>query len=225
MQQLWVSALPWVDWAATGSWMQAWAAFLAAFAVIYAARKGAATYADWLRQKQTERQMDAAERVLRLVYTLKRAFAAIRSPGIFEGETVRAQAKLAESYPGYSTSTPERRKRLETAQVFLNRIHQHEKEWAELHACLPIAKAYFGDGLEAAIEKLWQQQVAVSVAAEMYAEENNDKEFEAELRADLWQVHGGARLAKDKVGAAIREAVEQVEALLVPILRSHVEPR
>lgn len=109
------------DWAATGSCLQAIAGFASAAAIIYAARKGLNTFAQWRRQRQADRQIAVAERVLTLVYRAKDAFRAIRSPAVFSGELSQAEESLEQTIPG--TEDPSRRLRQNCAtQGFVERI-------------------------------------------------------------------------------------------------------
>lgn len=211
-----------IDWSATGSWMQAWATFAGAAAVLIAAWIGSARFSEWLRQQQTTRQMDAGERVLTLVYRLKRTFHSVRSSGVSGGELARAEAKLTADYPGYGGLRADHQRRLKTSQVVLTRIAGSEAEWTEFFAVLPIAKAYFGDDVELHLDRLWKQHVAVQVSAEMYGDPNVTRDEARDYEADFWEGHGGTRKARDKVGAEIASAVSDIEVRLLPLLRSEM---
>ena len=63
------------------------ATFAGALAVVYAAKVGANTFDSWKRQKQEERRMDAAEKILTLAYELRYTLAGIRSPLILPDRT------------------------------------------------------------------------------------------------------------------------------------------
>jgi hypothetical protein len=213
-----------IDWAASAAWAQAIATLLGAMAVIAAAKIGSARFGDWLRQQQTSRRIDAAERVLTLVYRLKRVFSSIRSPGVFGAEASRAEQRLQDVYAGFANMNPDQKRRLVTCQVVLSRLGSHESEWTELFECLPIAKAHFGAAVEEELERLWQQNVAVQVAAQEYGDGDLSPDQRREFEADLWEGFGGARLDRDRVKAELESAMARIEASLLPLLRSDIAP-
>lgn len=217
---LWQWLVAWwtgIDWVASGTWMQAWAGFAGVAAVVYAAHKGTATFKSWLRQQQTERRIAAAEGVLNVTYRLKRAFRAIRSPGYLPYERVAAEQKLAESLPEYENiSDVDHQGRLIWAQVILSRLHSYQDDWDALFACVPLAKAHFGEEVEAALTSFWEQQAAVNVAAHAYGRATASDN--GSLEGTLWDGAGS-----NKVGEAISHAITTLEAKLLPVLRSEVQ--
>jgi hypothetical protein len=206
-----------IDWAATGAWMQAWAGFAGVIAVIYAAKTGAATFQSWLKQRQTERRIHTAERALDVAYRLKRAFDAIRSPGYMGSAGPSAEQQLQANYPGFADLGEDQRGRLIWAQVILTRIHSFQRDWDALFECLPLAKAHFGDGVEAALNQLWQQQAIVNSATMSYGQPNIAPEFRASMEDRMWDGAGA-----NAVGTAVAAAVTQLEQILLPVLRSEV---
>lgn len=210
-----------IDWAATGAWMQAWAGFAGAGAVLWVGLKGADTYRLWLRQKQTERRIAVAERILTLTYRLKRAFTAIRSPGSFGYEHAAAEELLKE-HDSYAVMETDQKKRAQLSQIILTRVRSYKDDWDELFACLPLARAFFGQPIEDALEKLWKQQVSISVSAEMYWDDQPDPAFKRKLEADFWEGFSDRRIAEDEVGKNIKDAVAIIENAMIPMLASEV---
>jgi hypothetical protein len=83
-----------IDWVATSTWMQAWAGFTQAGAVVFVAYKGADAFNAWRRQKIEERRIDAAERILTLAYRVRRALSSIRSPMMWASALEHAEKSL-----------------------------------------------------------------------------------------------------------------------------------
>ncbi len=210
-----------IDWAATGNWMQAWAGFAGAGAVLWVGLKGADTYRLWLLQKQTERRIAVAERILTLTYRLKRAFTAIRSPASFGHEHAAAEGILKDQ-DSYAVMGSDQKKRAQLSQIILTRIRSYKDDWDELFACLPLARAFFGQPIEEALEKLWRQQVSISVSAEMYWDDQPDPDFKKKLESDFWEGFSERRIEADEVGKNIKDAVAVIESAMLPVLASEV---
>ena len=68
-----------IDWASTGTMMQGWAGFAQAGAIAFAAWKASDSFKSWRSQKIEDRRITEAERILTVVYRLRRAFSIIRS--------------------------------------------------------------------------------------------------------------------------------------------------
>lgn len=204
-----------VDWAAAGSWAQAAAGLLGAGAVVYAARKGASTFSLWLRQRQTEHRIAAADRILTLAYRAELAFPSVRARFQWAAEIEKAEARLR-GLPGYDQAPEVRQQRLRTAQVYLDRLSDHDDLWEDILAALPIAKAYFGPELAGHLRELLQQRHTVSTAAEFYA--NDYPDIGAKVNLDLLSSSDGS----DPVSVAVRTAIAAIEAELIPEIRSEV---
>lgn len=210
-----------IDWVAAGSWAQAVAGLSGAGAVIWAANKGAATFGTWLQQKQTERRIDVADRLLTLVYKLERTFPGIRSPATYGWESDAAREKLRADRPGFDNEPEDQRRRLEMAQVVITRVASQQAIWDELSAALPTAKAYFGDDFKNVLEGFWRAAVRIRVAGLAYPDAP-DRDRASRLEGDFWEEWGEVAHGEDPVGAMVKAAVTQSEAVLVPILRSHI---
>ena len=207
-------------WAAAGSWMQAFAGFSGAGAVAFAAHKGASTFRTWLKQKQVERHLDVAERLLMIAYKLRSAFDGIRSPGLFANESDAAEAKLSESYAGYDQFEEERKVRLRWGQSILTRLASHAADWDELLGSLPSAKAYFGQEIEQALRVFWGQRANVHTAASMYGGAILNADFKNQLERAIW--NGFGVIGDDTVSPALDAAIATLEQRLLPVLRSEV---
>lgn len=210
-----------VDWVAAGSWAQAIAGLSGAGAVVWAANKGAATFGSWLQQKQTERRIDVADRLLTLVYKLERTFPGIRSPVTYGWELDAAREQLRVNRPDLDNEPEDRRRRLEMAQVVVTRVASQQSIWDELSAALPTAKAYFGDELKDVLEGFWRAAVRIRVAGLAYPDAP-DRDQASRLEGDFWEGWGEAAHGEDPVGSMVNDAVTHSEAVLVPVLRSHI---
>lgn len=209
-----------IDWEASGLWMQAWAGLAGAVAVVTAAKIGAARFGDWLKEKQTERQMNAAERALDVAYRVRGAFESIRNPGYDPGgEGGAALAKLHSNIPDFDGLEDDRQARLTWAQVILSRISGANAEWTALFEAMPLAKAYFPAGVEQALRDLWKQRAVVWVAAQQYGSTALPPDVREKLETKMW----GVGAEDDEVVAAVEDAVKRLETVLLPILRSELD--
>lgn len=202
--------------------MQAWAGFAGAGAVAYAAYVGGKTYNTWLLQKQTERQLHAAEQVLTAVYKVRSALENVRGNFMPAFELEEAERKLDEAHDDEFTSLDlQERDKLITSQAMLMRISRYNTVWDELPANMALAFAFLDTGVEASLKLLLRQVVIVQSSAETYGKyyerdgNQEDREFILGLRRDLW----GAGDEGDRVGASVSKAVADIEAVVRPLLR------
>lgn len=202
--------------------MQGWAAIAGVGAVLFAARKAADTFAGYRRQKQEDRRIDAAERILTLAYTLKRNLTAVRSPMSMGDEIWEAEQQLQEA-DWYNDMPVNRQSKARTGQVILRRLAKNKPEWDLIFSTMPVARALFGEHVEAHLQAIWEQVVAVKVSAEMYRDdEGHDPEFTARMERDFWGIGG----PNDPINPNLDAAVEGLEAELLPIIRAeHAEGR
>ena len=213
-----------IDWAATGEWMQAWAGFGGAGAVVYAAFVGSRTYKTWLKQKQTERQLHAAEQVLTAVYKARSALENVRAGYMPAYELDAAKSKLTEALGDeFGSLTDGERQRLTIAQAMLLRISKYNDTWDELPANMALAFAFLDAPVEASLKLLFRQIIIIQSSAETFGKyfehEGNeeDRKFVQKLRRDMW----GAMIDEnDEVSANIAKAVADIEAVVRPLLRS-----
>lgn len=208
-----------IDWAATGSMLGGWATLAGAFAVVYAARVGANSLSAWKRQKQEERRMDAAEKILTLAYRLKRNLSSVRSPAMFGGEIEAAQEKLA-GQDWYESLTQPQKRKAHTGYEILLRLARHQEDWDRIFELMPIARALFSETVEEHLQAIWGEVVAVRVSAETYATyDGSDSQFIRQMERDIWEARGSSA-HEDQVGQAIGAAVEGLEASLLPVIRA-----
>ena len=203
-------------WSATGDMMAGWGALAAAAAVIYAANRASNTFRAYRRQKQEDRRIDAAERILTLAYSLKRILTAVRSPMSMGGEIHEAQAQLEEA-AWYQGMNDAQKSKARIGQVALRRVQQHKDDWDKITEMMPMARALFGEDTEANLQTFWAQVVAVNVSAEMYRDDNgNDPEFTARMERAFWSMG----VDRDEIAAHVDEAISGLEAELLPIIRA-----
>jgi len=198
--------------------------FLAVAGVIWATKQGRDAVADWRTQKQDERAIGAAERVLTAAYKARTSLDGIRANFMTSAELTRAMDKLKTDYPDVVGFSDARQRRLAHSQAIFNRINAYKADWDELFAVMPIANAYFGAEIEAQLEQLARQRQIVSVSADSYGEDDgSDPEFTKQIRADIWRglTYEGV---KDPVATRVTEAVICIEQRLLPVLRSDYVP-
>lgn len=113
--------------------------------------------------------MEAAEKLLTLVYRAQRTFAGIRNAGAFWAERNAAEKRLTEGHADFLHMDDEKKERFRTAQVILDRLHANKDLWSELFQCLPLAKALFGSECEQQLDSLWGLHTKLLLAANQYA--------------------------------------------------------
>lgn len=203
-------------WSATGDMMAGWGALGGVLAVMYAAYKASDTFKGYRRQKQEDRRIDAAERILTLAYSFERRLAAARSPMSSGEENHAAETKLGES-EWFRGLRDEQKRKAKISQVTLTRLLREKDEWDKIIQAMPIARALFGEPIEACLQTFWQQVVSVNVSADMYADDRgHDQAFTESLERSIW----GAGGEEDKISAAVRAAVAELEGVLLPIIRA-----
>src|SRR4051812_45363639 len=127
-----------IDWSATGSWMQAWASFAQAIAVLIAAGIASRSFNSWRKQKVEERRITNAEQIGALTYRLRRAFALIRRGGFTPQELEVAATKLIDSGLNLATYSKAKRDRVIRSQVALDRLDLFAAEWDDLARWQPV---------------------------------------------------------------------------------------
>jgi hypothetical protein len=200
--------------------MQAWATIAGAAAVVWVAQ---ASFTQWLQQRQTERKIAAGERVLMLVYRLKMEFPAIRSPALFSYESRRAEKELEQSYEGFDRVGEGQKQRLRWAQAITHRLYDRREHFEELVECLPLARAFFGEELEKAIEGLWRARGYINASVQGYGDISDfdareSRDFLHHCENDFWEHIAIAREADDRVAVLISTAVDTSEHLILPMI-------
>lgn len=220
-----------IDWSATGAWMQAWAGFAGVGAVIWAALRGQSAFATWLQQKQTERRLDVAEKLLFLVYKAEDVFTGIRSPFSLPEEVQRAREVLQRAF---SDGVPDlRRHNLEIAQTILNRVNDHGDFWSEYRSLRPQVRAYFGQGYADTYAKIWTARGKIVAAASSYGRINPSTEErnweQAGIRRDrleaiFWDGWADAADQSDEIKDLISATIAATETVVQPLLATSPSP-
>ncbi len=205
-----------IDWAATGAMLQGIGTFAGILAVIWGTLYGANT---WRKQKQAERRLEIAERILTATYKGRSSLAYVRSPLMLAYELNAAEEKLKED-KGWLNQTEGRRKRLITAQAYYNRLNRTRDEQIALDECLPMARALFSEILEKAIEKLRRQFWVVQVDVDSYIDDEHgtDADFTKKIRQSMYDTRP-RNGEKNEVSDAIAESVDLIEKACEPALR------
>lgn len=213
--------------------MQAWAGFAGVGAVLWVAHKSRSAFDDWLKQKQTERRLDVAEKALLIVYRAEDVIKNIRNPGSFGHEIERAKESLERSFANEGGVPERRRANLEIAQIALQRINDHGDFWSEYLALRPQIRAYFGTGYSSEYEKIWVARTKILVAAQAYgradpAREERDQRGADERRdkweATFWDGWADAIEKPDEVAELLKQAVERTEQIVQPLLDTASKP-
>lgn len=197
-----------------GSVLQGIGTLAGACAVAYAAWTASNTFDGWRRQKLSERRIEQAERILTAAYKARRALGYVRNPLMLAHELHAAREYLAKRDDWAGT---DRKESLVTAQAYYNRLSAVREERQAVEECLPMARALFGEKVEAALEVLNRQFHMVSIAVEMNSMEGNDRNFSRELRGDLSSSAGTNR--PNEMNVLIEEQVKLIEGECVPVLR------
>lgn len=210
-------------WEATGAMMSGWAAVGGVAAVLFAAHKAADTFKQYRRQRQEDRRIEAAERILTIAYSLKRKLQGVRSPMAFGGETEEAIEQLREA-DWYMILDDAEKRRAQTGQVILRRLQRQKDDWEEIFVAMPMARALFGQKIEEALQNIFRQARAVQIAASMYRDGHDGGGHDGgalrrEFEATFWE-GGGAPGDSDKVAEAVEEAIAALEAQLLPVIRA-----
>jgi hypothetical protein len=209
-----------VDWAATGSMLTAFGTFAGAGAVVFAAIVGSRTFEGWRRQQQEQRRMDAAEKIMTLTYRLKDDLESVRSPTIYGYEIEAAAEELKEVKDWWAGLSPAAQHRASVAHSRIIRMRHYKADWDEIWVLRPLARAYFGEAVDRPLHLFWKKHVEVMAAAEALREDNgSDRDFSRKMRATT-----SSAANPDELGREVREAVEQLERNLLPVLRADFQP-
>lgn len=212
-----------IDWTATGSMLTGVGTLASAVAIGTAAMVGRNTFDLWRRQRQEERRIDAAEKIMTLAYRLKDDLEPVRRPMIQAYELEAARENLEKNDEWWSGLTDVQKRRATVGQAILQRIERHPEDWQDIWALKPLALAYFGAPVDHPLLAFWRMHAEVTNAAIAYREADweDDPSFSQQLRAKM------TSSAKDDVmGGNIASAVAKLEEELLPVLRAgHKIPR
>jgi len=206
-------------WDATGSMLQGWAGLAGAGAVVFAAAKAANTFQTYRRQKQEDRRMDSAERVLSRAYAVKRALAEVRSPFQSAAELERARQELAQN--GHGENEINENMRLQTAQGILIRLRDRNACWQDAYDAIPTAKALFGDDIETNLIELVRGANRIRGAAHGYAGYNGNNPQQLQTFEEImWEGLGAEGEGLDAFDTQTNQRIAALELELLPILRT-----
>jgi hypothetical protein len=208
-----------IDWAATGTMLQGIGTLVGALAVIAAAVIGSQTFNNWKRQKLAERHIEQAERILTATYKVRRGLSYVRSPAMWGHETDAAEEQLKASGEWEKVFSEGERKSLATAQAYYNRLNTTRDDQRALEECQPMARAFFGEELEKALEKLNHQfwTVKVYVDANHRDKTGADAAFRKKIESTIWE--GYPSTEENEVDQTISAQVTLIEEICVPVLR------
>lgn len=192
---------------------------LGALAVFGAGVYGASTYKRWRRQKIAERKFEFAERIAVAAYNTKRQLSYIRQPMLSHYEIEAAEQRLKAAnvpLPAQASSW----RTFVTIEVYAHRMEQARESLLDLHACIPVARALFGQELEKALEGLGTQFNLIRTMLDIklsYNPATDDSGFAQKMHATLttgFEIEGSNEM--DKVIATHFDVVERI---CLPILR------
>lgn len=214
-----------IDWAATGAMLSGIGTVVGALAVIGAAIIGSRTFDNWKRQKLAERHIEQAERILTATYRVRRGLSRVRSPAMWGHETDAAEEQLKASGDWEKTFPESERKSLATAQAYYNRLNATRDDQRALEECQPMARAFFGEELEKALEKLNHQfwTVKVYVDANHNDKTGTDADFRRKIERAIWEGYPNAE--ENEVDQTIAAQVKLIEDTLAPVLRTAKPPK
>lgn len=203
------------EWSAVGSLLSGVGTIVGAISVLVAAWLASNTFEGWRRQKLSERRIEQAERLLTATYKARRALGYVRSPLVLAHE-LKVAEEFLEKQDFWLTVSPKRKDRLISSQATLERLNKVFEDRRELDECLPMARALFGEKVEAAVETLNKQFHFVSIAADANSWEDNDSAFQKSIREDLFS---GSDSRPNSMDTVIAAQVKLIEDECVPVLR------
>ena len=205
-----------IDWVATGAMLQGIGSLLGVVAVLLATWIGRVT---WKEQKRSERKMGMAERILSATYNARTALRYIRGFIIRQSE-MEIAAQYAKDNNLLANDSAKQNQRLIQAIAYENRLKSAQTEEAELRECLPMARALFGEHLEASIQKILEQFMILRRDLADYARdcEELDQKFSKELGRSMFETPSN-RGTQNEMSEAIAEAVKAIESICLPALR------
>ena len=203
-----------IDWSATGDMLSGIGAVGGAVTALVAAILAKNTVESWKQQKVAERKFEHAERTLVATYNAREALAHVRSPLIHAHELHSARQEL-EASPEWTTVDDAKQDRMITAQAMVNRMAHTQAAFTELAACIPFAKAMFGNDLEEALRELHRQRWIVRTYIDAYVD-GGDGDWMVEVRSELWN---SMDAPKGKVSDAVAQAMAVIEGTCLAALK------
>lgn len=208
-----------IDWAVTGTMLQGVGTIIGAIAVIVGAIIGSRTFNNWKRQKLAERHIEQAERILIATYKVRRGLSYVRSPMMWGHETAAAEEQLKANGEWEKVFAKHEQESLANAQAYYNRLARVRDDQKALEECQPMARAFFGEELEKAIEKLNHQfwTVQVYVDANHRDKTRADTKLRRTIETSIWE--GYPSFEENEVDQIIASQVNLIEEICLPVLR------
>jgi hypothetical protein len=209
-----------VDWSATGAWMQAWAGFAQAAAVLFAAYMASNTFKSWRKQKIEERRIAIAEKVLSLSYSMKIAFSIIRSPMKSPPAVEDATINLLSAGVFIDDIDSNIKEKIIESQIILDRINSFTHLWNQIPEVIPIAAALLDQRVEKFLTEIWSKKISIEVAAEQYPNTSENDHLYTALVCTMWENRKRLPDNQDKLSMDISNSIISLEKLLFPVIRS-----
>lgn len=192
---------------------------IGAIAVIAGAIIGSRTFNNWKRQKLAERHIEQAERILTATYKVRRGLSYVRSPMMWAHETAAAEEQLKANGEWEKAFGEQEQKSLAKTQAYYNRLNHTRDDQKALEECQPMARAFFGEKLENAIETLNRQFWSVQVYVDANHEDKTgaDAEFRRKIQTTIWE--GYPSPEENELDQIIALQVKLIEGICVPVLR------
>jgi len=218
-----------IDWSATGAMLSGAGSVLGAAATVFggvavliAANKAASTFNAWKRQKITERKIEQAERILTAAYKVQYVLAAVRGRMLWAHELSSAEEALKDE-EGFRSANPQRRGKLISSQVYLDRMRTYQTEREQVIEAIPIARALWGLDLADALTELNRQFWLI----ECFAEESIDHTYSHEEAARTKVIQQALGASPDdpdnEISNNIKAAVAKIEGYCLPTLQTELE--
>jgi hypothetical protein len=204
---------------AWGLLLQGVGTLFGAIAVFSAGLYGANTYKRWRRQKIDERRFEFAERIAVAAYNARRQLSYIRQPFLSNFEIDAAEQRLKSANVDLP-SQKESWRTYVTVEVYSHRMEQARDTLLDLHTCIPVARALFGQELEEALEELGKHFNSIRTYLDIkqgYNPNTDDLGFGLQMHAVLTTGH---RIdGSNEMDDAITKQFAVVERICLPILR------
>jgi hypothetical protein len=200
--------------------MQAWAGFAGAAAIVIAAWIGSRTFETWLLQRQTERQLEAGERILTVIYRAQDIFRTIRSPAQWPNEIDEATETLRKNAPSFDGEDTPKKHRLQLSQIMMNRIAAQNDYWKEFWELVPVSRVHFGEEFEKSFRIIWAMRARITSSAMTYYNIQPERSIDLyrQCESDFWDGVGHAS-GKDEIAAALEGLAATANQVILPKLR------
>lgn len=202
-------------WAAVSGILQAVASLLSAAAVIYAARLASTTIHTYRLQKQEDKRIQAAHEILSFVYKFMLILLGLRDP-LNRFEIQETEEAVRDRLKEWDTLQPRLQEAIIASDILLDRLHSKRSDLDRIWEIIPTARTFFETNVLDEIIALWEMLERFEQAAVRHIDEFAlSPEETRETRQTLWR-----RSSDDSFEEQVRDIVERLDDLLLPILRS-----